>query len=239
MRPRLLLLLLGAGSAVLAACASPPPGSARTVAADVTALPVVTAPPLSGNQAMLEAGRQFVFRVRNSACLETGTAFSAGGQIVTNRHVAAGASQLDMATWDGSDFKAQVSVHSDAADLALVDGIPPNETFATLATADPAAGEAVWVVGYPLGNQLSVSDGKVLRVLAGAPFGIAGPVLELSNRVQPGNSGSPVLDSSGDVVGVAFATEVANGDGLAIPVSALHGLFTSGSGDPAPLPCAG
>lgn len=232
-------LLAAASAALAAACASPPPPGARTVSADVTALPVAAAPSATGAQAMLEQGRRFVFRVRNEACLETGTAFSADGQIVTNRHVAAGVTALDMATWDGDDFKAQVSVHSDSTDLALLDGIPPDETYATLAASDPQAGEQVWVVGYPLGDQLSVSAGKVLALLPGARFGVAGDVLELSNRVEPGNSGSPLLDSAGDVVGVAFAIDTVNGDGLALPVSDVRALSGGGTGDASPLPCAG
>jgi S1-C subfamily serine protease len=199
---------------------------------------VQTAPSATGAQAMLEEGRQFVFRVRNEACLATGTAFSADGQIVTNRHVAAGAPTLDVSTWDGNDFQAQVSVHSDSTDLALLDGIPPDETFATLASSDPQPGEAVWVVGYPLGDQLSVSAGKVLAVVPGAQFGVAGDVLELNNHVAPGNSGSPLLDTAGAVVGVAFAIDTANGDGLALPVSDVRALFGGGAGDASPLPCA-
>ena len=64
---------------------------------------------------ILRSARQFVFRVRNEACLGTGTAFETSGTIITNRHVAAGAGQIDLATWDGNDFQSQVSTLDGAA----------------------------------------------------------------------------------------------------------------------------
>lgn len=229
-----------AGATVLGACASPPPRGDRAVPVDITAAPVVaSATPASSQDSMiLQRARQWVFRVRNENCLAVGTAFAASGEIVTNRHVAAGASTLDLATWEGQDFSSQVAAHDDTEDLALLDGVPPEDSYATLATADPTRGTPVWVAGYPLGDQLTVTSGKVLGMVSGQPFGLDGSVLEINDPIQHGNSGSPLLDSSGDVVGVVFAIDTINHDGLAMPVSSLRSLLSSGRGDSMPIPCA-
>lgn len=229
-----------AGAALLAACASPPPRGDRAVPVAVTAAPVVaSAMPASGQDAtILQDARQWVFRARNESCLEVGTAFAANGEIVTNRHVAAGATDLDLATWEGQDFTSQVAQHDDNEDLALVNGVPPEDAYATLATSDPRPGTPVWVAGYPLGDQLTVTSGKVLGVVPGTVFGLRAPVLEISDHIEHGNSGSPLLDASGQVVGVVFAIDKATRVGLAMPVSSLESLLQGGGGDSTPIPCA-
>lgn len=179
-----------------------------------------------------------MFRVRNGPCLATGTAFAYGGTIVTNRHVAAGASDLDLATWAGTDFMAQVTGHSQTSDLARLAAAPPTGSSPLSAPAGPkpGVGAQVFVAGYPEGDQLSVLSGTVLGTKTDPSSGVDGPILEISNRVEPGNSGSPLLDSHGQVVGVVFALDRSSGDGLAMPLGALS-AFLAGRASAAPLPC--
>ncbi|MDE3203524.1 MAG: trypsin-like peptidase domain-containing protein [Acidobacteriota bacterium] len=239
-----MLLALGAAAAGAGCAPDPPPGTAAVPVA-VTAAAVASDPSGGGASGttghILTEARGFVFRARNAACLSVGTAFAVtdgSASVVTNRHVAAGATQLDLSTWDGRDFTAQVAGHADDEDLAVLLASPPRPGSAPLAAADPLAGAPVYVAGYPLGNQLTVTSGRVLGTVAGAQVGLGGPVMEISNPIQHGNSGSPVLDSSGNVVGVVFALDTASGDGLAMPVSELRALLSGSALDPAPLPCA-
>jgi S1-C subfamily serine protease len=227
-----------AGTGV-SACATSPGQADKVIPVNITAAPVVSAsvPAAGSTNSIVQTARQYVFRVRNESCLEVGTAFAADGEIVTNRHVAAGATTLDMATWDGQDFTSQVAQHDDSEDLALIDGVPPEEAYGTLATADPTPGTPVWVAGYPLGDQLTVVSGKVLGEFPGDNYGLRGPVLQISDPIQHGNSGSPLLDASGDIVGVVFAIDTRTNDGLAMPVSSLRALVKDGNGDSNPLPC--
>jgi serine protease DegQ len=229
-----------ATTAAVSGCAAAPTQLDKVVPVSVTAeqATAVSAPTPDTDSAILAAARQYVFRVRNDSCLATGTAFAADGKLVTNRHVAAGATSVDLATWDGQDFTGQVSVHADDADLALLDGVPPDYVYGTLAATDPVKGTPVWVAGYPLGDQLTVTSGKILGQVSGAVFGLGSSVLQISDPIQHGNSGSPLLNSSGQIVGVVFAIDTQNHDGLAVPVSALTSLLTSGDGDSSPLPCA-
>jgi S1-C subfamily serine protease len=67
-----------------------------------------------------------------------------------------------------------------------------------------------------------VTQGVLTDYLTGSTYGEPGQVMEISNEVEPGNSGSPVLNSSGSVVGIVFAINELDGAGLAIPASTLH-----------------
>jgi S1-C subfamily serine protease len=167
--------------------------------------------------------------VRSVACLATGSSFATPEGIVTNRHVAGGSTALELSTWSGTDFNASVRSISDGPDMALLSNSRSQEV-PTLTTSPVAPGTEVWVAGYPEGDQLSVTSGIVLDYVAGSLFGEPGRLIEISDPIQPGNSGSPLLDSTGQVIGVVFAIETATRDGLAIPASTLaQFLFSRGS----------
>ena len=217
------------------ACAPDAPSSQPTPT--VTAAPLLATPSASGTGGVLAEARQFVFRVRNATCLATGTAFAFDGTVVTNRHVAAGASSLQLATWSGTDFDAAVDGHSPRYDLArLTAGLPTGTVAPGSGTASPTIGTPVYVAGYPEGNQLTVTAGTVTGVTTAPELDVSGPVLQISDAVRPGNSGSPVLDGSGRVVGVVFALDTASGHGLAMPLSTLRSFLASNPSSSA-LPC--
>ncbi len=230
------LLPVGAALLVVAsACAPAAPASQPTPT--VTAAPLAATPTPSGRGGILDQARRFVFRARNPACLATGTAFAFDGTVITNRHVAAGTSTLQLATWSGTDFNATVDGHSPAFDLARLTASTPAGTVAPAAgTPSPAPGTPVYVAGYPEGDQLTVTAGTVTGVTTAPELDVSGPVLEISDAVQPGNSGSPVLDGTGRVVAVVFALDTASGHGLAMPLSTLQGFLAS-SPDATALPC--
>jgi len=228
---------------LLAGCTAAPPATRAplatiaplpplAMASTVGVLPPVatstsSAPPTMASAIMKDA-RRWAFRVRSVACLATGSSFEVRGGIVTNRHVASGSTAVEMSTWDGTDFDAGVSGISSGPDLALLsnDDVPV-KSAAGLAAADPRAGTAVWVAGYPEGDQLTVTDGRVIDYISGSLIGITNRVMEITNSVEPGNSGSALVDGAGAVVGVVFAIRLSNHRGLAIPVSELTAFLAS------------
>jgi S1-C subfamily serine protease len=81
------------------------------------------------------------------------------------------------------------------------------------------------VAGFPLGGQQIVAEGDVLDYVVGANLGDGTQVMRLSTTVHPGNSGGPVIDRRGEVVGVVYAIELATHRALAIPASAVRSLL--------------
>ena len=86
------------------------------------------------------------------------------------------------------------------------------------------SGERVTAVGYPLGGELRLTAGVVVDLVDGSQFEIPGRVIRLTAPAQPGNSGGPLLDRTGRIVGVVFAKEIATGLTLAIPIATLKTL---------------
>ena len=136
----------------------------------------------------------------------TGSGFhvSAKGHILTNAHVVRGCTEVRIP----SVGSVHVTAHEDSSDLALIQA--PAATSHIIARfrqgrgIRPGAG--VVVVGYPLRGL--VASGA--SVSTGAVSALAGPgddrrFIQISAPVQPGNSGGPVLDTAGNVVGVVVA----------------------------------
>jgi S1-C subfamily serine protease len=214
--------LIAAAAGLPAACTAPPPPAAVT-----TLPPATSTTTIALRRSLLAEGRQWAFRVRSVACLATGSSFATAYGIVTNRHVAAGSTTLQMSTWNGTDFDVAVSGISSGPDLALLnpEGEPAGTQDAPLAATAAAPGQSVYAVGYPEGDALSVIAGHVVGYVSGSTYGVSGQVLEITNPIKPGNSGSALLDSAGRVVGVVFATGTINGLGLAVPLSELRSFL--------------
>src|SRR5262249_41588678 len=155
--------------------------------------------------------------------------------LLTNRHVLAGASQLEVSTWDGHDLEVSTAAVGALIDLgvATVDGTLPR---AASAYAEPVAGEAITVVGFPLGGPLTFSPGRVVGFTDGSSLGIPGQGSRPTPNAEPGNSGGPVLAAHGRVVGIVYAIELATGYGLAIPLATLRTLVAAGGFQSVP-PC--
>jgi predicted Zn finger-like uncharacterized protein len=87
--------------------------------------------------------------------------------------------------------------------------------------------QRVWVVGFPFGDQLgrevTVSDGSVSSLRMDDNGNLA--VVQIKGDMQPGNSGGPVVDALGNVVGVAVRIMPGTGINFAVPGDAVHHLF--------------
>ena len=150
------------------------------------------------------AGRES--RRRSLERKSTGTGFrvSALGHILTNAHVVRGCAEIRIP----SGGTVRVAAREDPSDLALLRAPPRASdaaaTFRQGRGIRPGAG--VVVVGYPLRGL--VASGA--NVSVGAVSALAGPgddrrLIQITAPIQPGNSGGPVLDTAGNVVGVVVA----------------------------------
>jgi S1-C subfamily serine protease len=175
--------------------------------------------------------REITYRVRNPGCegVGVGSAFALDARtLVTNQHVVdGGLFQLELSTWDGREVEVDVSNVSTWADIAVIRTKQDLPVIAPIGS-DPIPDQEVAAVGYPLGGRWTLTSGRIVDVLDGGTYGVAHPVLRFDAEVRPGNSGGPLLDTEGNVVGVVFALELEGRRlSLAIPVSVLESQVSS------------
>jgi hypothetical protein len=144
-----------------------------------------------------------VVQVRSD--LGSGTGFVVGPEmILTNNHVVEGATTLSVRLRGGDEIEGVVAVEGNIFDMALVrvEGLRlPPVAFADL--SEMSAGDPVLAVGYPLDLEGSptVTRGifSAIRVLGGQ---FTGEWIQTDAAVNPGNSGGPLVNLSGEVVGM-------------------------------------
>lgn len=188
-----------------------------------------------------DAAQRMAVRIRNVGCgeLSTGSGFAVDATtLITNRHVVSGSADLQVSTYDGRDVEVTAASTAALADLAVVRTAAPLPSAPELAPQDPATGDEVTVVGYPLGRALTLTRGQVLGATTDPLNENLGEVLVTDAPVEPGSSGSAVLDTAGRVVGVVYAKN-ASGQSFIVPVSTLVELLgDTAAFTPAPG-CAG
>ena len=135
--------------------------------------------------------------------LGSGFIVSPDGYIVTNAHVVDGASEVVVKLTDRREFTAKVVGADKRTDIALVKIDAKNLPALDLA-AKPAVKRGEWVIaiGSPFGFENSVSAGVVSGVHRALPDGQMVPFIQTDVAVNPGNSGGPLLNAQGQVVGV-------------------------------------
>ncbi len=155
----------------------------------------------------------------------SGVIWNRGGLIVTNAHVAMHGDQ-EVELWDGRRFPARVTSRDPRRDLATLQIQADNLEPATAgSSAEIRPGELVIAVGNPLGFAGAVSTGVVHSV--GALPGMGGQSWILANvRLAPGNSGGPLADAEGRVIGIN--TAIVNGLGVVAPADAAREFLRSG-----------
>lgn len=182
-------------------------------------LPEVTA------TSVLRRAREVTVRIRALGCdqLGLGSGFVLpGGIVVTNRHVIDEPREITVNTWDGRSLDADVSGIAIDSDLAVLRLSTDAELPVTELREDAVeVGEPVIVVGYPGGGPMTVTTGAVVALVRGELLDEPADVIRIDAEIRQGNSGGPLLDHEGRVIGVVFALDVGTGHGLAVPVSTL------------------
>jgi len=213
-----------------------PPRRALRALARVDPFPSIAgpAPPVGrpdrsvlGEPAVRAAARSVV-RVLGTACglgVSGSGWVAANGLVVTNAHVVAGE---DDTTVDGTGLGAlpATAVAFDRGNDVAVLRVPGLRAPA-LEQAEPQAGAPAAVIGYPENGPLTAKPARVGRttvVLSVDAYG-RGPVprriTSLRGDVRPGNSGGPLISSSGRVVGTIFAARIEGSAGYAVPPDAV------------------
>jgi S1-C subfamily serine protease len=170
--------------------------------------------------------RELAIRLDETSCLGEGVATGFAidhTTIVTARHVVAGATSLTATMPQGTQVTANDYERSLTHDLGLVDAtVPLGVPIVRLARHDAVSGDKVRAVGFPKGRPVTVTSGRVVEYVDGARYGEPGRVVRASAEVEPGNSGGPLINARGELVGVVFAIDLVNNYSLAIPVSTVR-----------------
>ena len=174
--------------------------------------------------------REGVVRVRAQACgfSVEGSGWSAGGGLyVTNAHVVAGDGSPEVEIGDGSLGRtASVAVFDRRNDIAVLraEGLP---TRPLTMIGDPSAGDPAAALGYPLDGPFHASPARVGRTIVSFTQDAYGQgpikriVTVIRGTVRPGNSGGPLVNGDGNVIGTVFGRTVEKGTsgGFTVPPS--------------------
>lgn len=168
----------------------------------------------------------------------SGFIFDSNGWILTNWHVVEGANSLTVTLEDGRQFSARVVNSDRGLDLAVVKvdatGLPMVQIGNS---ANLRVGQLVVAIGSPLGtftdsvtSGILSATGRTITVqdrLTGQPRTIRN-LLQTDAAINEGNSGGPLLDSSGRVIGInAAEASNAEGIGFAIPIDEAASIMTT------------
>ncbi len=137
----------------------------------------------------------------------SGVVISSKGDILTAAHVVENCRTISVKAPGDGARKADLIANDKQNDLALIRSRTPTPTYAILRAGNPPKpGENVIVIGYPLAGLLS-SDPITTTGVLSAVSGLQDDVryYQLTAPVQPGNSGGPLLDGSGHVIGLVAA----------------------------------
>ena len=171
---------------------------------------------------------------RNQTALGSGFVYDKQGHIVTNNHVVSNASKVDVTFVDGNTYSAKVvgkDPYSDLAVLQLTDSFS-DERVIPLIFANSSqlqVGQQAIAIGNPFGLSASMTTGIVSQIgrllpTVDTPYSIPNGI-QTDAAMNPGNSGGPLLNMQGEVIGMNIAiissSGVNSGVGLAIPSNTI------------------
>jgi S1-C subfamily serine protease len=154
------------------------------------------------------------------------------GRIVTNYHVIADASRLEVTLADRTTWKAALVGAAPDRDLAVLQIAAPAGKLLPLSIGESSnllVGQKVFAIGNPFGLDQTLTTGVVSalgREITAATGRIIHDVIQTDAAINPGNSGGPLLDSAGRLIGVNTAIYSPSGGsagiGFAVPVAEVN-----------------
>ena len=161
---------------------------------------------------------------RSSEGQGSGFLIDAQGDILTNNHVVAGATSVTVTFSNGNTVPAKVIATDTNDDLAVINVAASNVTGITPLTFGDSSlvkpGQMALAIGSPYGLMNTITAGVISGLNRTVPGSNLTGMLQTDAALNPGNSGGPLLDSNGNVIGINTAIEAesgATGIGFAVP----------------------
>jgi putative serine protease PepD len=227
------LIGAGAGAATYAGLST---GKGQTVVRQVT---VNDAQPTSsgGNlsvQSIYRLAYKGVVEITGSQGQGSGFVFDGNGHVVTNAHVVEGATSFSVKFWNGKSYTAQLVGTDASTDLAVLKVNAPMSQLFPLSTGDSSnlvVGDSVVAIGSPFGLEETVTSGIVSalhREMTSPNHFAIDNSIQTDAAINHGNSGGPLLNAQGKVIGVTSQIESNSGGnegvGFAIPSNTVSSI---------------
>jgi putative serine protease PepD len=207
-------------------------GVYKTAGPGVVEITVTTTSTGSGNSPFPFGGSGS----QSSEAQGSGFVYDSAGHIVTNNHVVANASKISVTFSDGSKYSATVVGADPSSDLAVLKVNAPSSKLHPLSLGDSGklvVGDGVVAIGSPFGLEETVTTGIVSAlnrdISSTNNFTISGAI-QTDAAINHGNSGGPLLNMSGQVVGINTQIESDSGGnegvGFAVPSSTISSVVS-------------
>ena len=215
----------------LAASTSAPAAGAKTVAGSQTLLAN------AGIADTVDRARKSTVLIEGGSAAGSGIVLDRDGRIVTNYHVVEGQKVLKVILEDGTAAKATVLGTDPSSDLAVLQSELPKDKLSPATVGDSSvmrAGDFVFAVGAPFNQAFTVTSGIISATGRSTQSSFTGrsirDMLQTDAAVNPGNSGGPLFNVNGEVVGINTSIENPNGRffvglGFAIPSNTVLKLI--------------
>jgi S1-C subfamily serine protease len=176
----------------------------------------------------------FFYGLQAAKDLGSGFIINANGEILTNFHVISGSSQVEVTLPDQSKYKATILVRDRVNDLALIKIEPRKKlTYLNLGDSDRLqVGQKVLAIGNPFGFDGTLTTGVVStlgRTIEAENNHKMEGMIQTDASINSGNSGGPLLDSQGNVIGINTAIYGPGGGsvgiGFALPINRAKSLL--------------
>lgn len=163
--------------------------------------------------------------------------FIAPNTILTDDHCASKKARVTAFLQDGQSFPAALIYGDPSKDLALlrVKNLNRPQAVLRISDRDVEMGDPVWIFGSPLGLSFSLAEGQISALSrSGALYGADSPLannayLQVAAPINPGDSGGPVVNGEGAVIGIIEAainpSHIPSGLGLALPAREIKAFL--------------
>lgn len=174
---------------------------------------------------------------RGIATTASGVVLTNDGLILTNHHVIETNPSPSVKLADGRKFEAEILSIDPSLDLALLQLVGahdlPVAPFADN-TSQVQAGDTVYAIGSPMGESWKMTSAQVIELHSTCANGVS-PLRCIrtpSGFLKPGNSGGPLINAAGQVIGINRAVQQSTGEGVSIPVETIRDFLKQRVGHP-------